>query len=108
MEVFIISSGILAVALILNLIGSVLKYRTETPNELLAVVLMVISFILWCLIGAWKVLSILGAFSWYSIIVENGIFLGLLTSAMVITGEIFSTVSISFGNSERTLTKEKH
>lgn len=63
MEVFIISSGILAVALMLNLIGSVLKYRTGTANELLAVVLTVISFVLWCLIGAWNVMSTLGAFS---------------------------------------------
>ncbi len=85
MEVFIISSGIPAVALILNLIGSVLKYRIGTPNKLLAVVLMVISFILWCLIGAWKVVSILGAFSWYSIIVENSVFLGFSLYAIAIT-----------------------
>lgn len=86
MEVYIISSGILAVALILNLIGSVLKYRTGTPNELLAIVLTVISFVLWCLIGTWKTLSFMGSINWYSIIVENGIFLGLPTVAMAITG----------------------
>ena len=37
MDIFVISSGMLAVALILNLLGSVLKYRTGTPNELIAV-----------------------------------------------------------------------
>ena len=86
MDMFVISSGMLAVALILNLLGSVLKYRTGTPNELIAVILTAISFILWCLIGAWKSLDMYGAEFWYEVIFTHGISLGLPTSALAITG----------------------
>ena len=84
--IFIISSGMLAVALILNLIGSVLKYRTGTPNELIAIVLSLVSVFLWCLIGVWKSLGLEGAGFWYEVIIENGLFLGLPTAALSITG----------------------
>ena len=69
MDIFLISSGILAVAIVLNIIGSVLKYRTGTPNELIAVILTAVSFLIWCLIGAW-----------------NGVSLGLPTVALAVTG----------------------
>ncbi len=48
---FIVSSGLLAVAPILNLTGSVLKYRTGTSRELIAVVLFVLSIVIWSTIG---------------------------------------------------------
>ena len=87
MDIFIISSGMLAVALILNLIGSILNYRTGTPNELIAVILTALSFILWCLIGVWKSAGMFGcAGYWYEVIYANGISLGLPTAAFAITG----------------------
>ncbi len=86
MDIFIVSSGMLAIALILNLIGSVLKYRTGTPNELIAIALTLISSAIWCLIGIWKCWGLEGAAFWYGIFVENGLFLGLPTAAMAITG----------------------
>lgn len=87
MEIFVISSGMLAVALILNLIGSVLKYRTGTPNELIAVVLAAVSFFLWCLIGIWKTAGYCsGSAFWYEVIFANGISLGLPTVAMAVFG----------------------
>ena len=88
MEIYIISSGILAVAIILSLIGSVLKYRTGTPNELIAVVLTALSFVLWCLIGAWKTAGGTGSGAgfWYEVVFANGFALGLPTAALSITG----------------------
>ena len=86
MDIFIVSSGMLAIALILNLIGSVLKYRTGTPNELIAIALTLISSAIWCLIGIWKCWGLEGAAFWYEVIIENGLFLGLPTAALSITG----------------------
>ncbi len=87
MEIFVISSGMLAVALLLCLIGSVLKYRTGTPNELIAAVLICSSFVIWCLIGAWKAAGQYdGAAFWYEVFFANGFSLGLPTAAMSIAG----------------------
>lgn len=87
MEIFIISSGMLAVALCLNLIGSVLKYRTGTPNELIAFILTAISFLIWCLIGAWKSVGICyGSAFWFEVLFSNGFSLGLPTAGLAITG----------------------
>ena len=87
MDIFIISSGMLAVALILCLIGSVLKYRTGTPNELIAVTLAAVSFVLWCLIGVWKTAGYCsGSSFWYEVNFANGISLGLPTAAMSVFG----------------------
>ena len=86
MDIFLISSGILAVAIVLNIIGSVLKYRTGTPNELIAVILTAVSFIIWCLIGAWKSMDLSGSAFWYEVIFANGVSLGLPTVALAVTG----------------------
>lgn len=87
MEIFIISSGMLAVALCLNVVGSVLKYRTGTPNELIAFILTAISFCIWCLIGAWKNIdTYYGSAFWYEVLFKNGFSLGLPTAGFAITG----------------------
>ena len=84
---FIITSGLLAVALILNLIGGVLKYRTGTPRELIAVILSVISVLIWTAIGLWHAYGVQPTEAYlYSAIVEYGIFLGLPCAAMAIMG----------------------
>lgn len=86
MDLFIISSGMLAIALILSLIGSVLKYRTGTPNKLIAVILTAISFVIWTLIGLWKASGLEGSAFWYEVLFANGLSLGLPTAAMSIAG----------------------
>ena len=48
---FIVSSGLLAVVPILNLTGSVLKYRTGTSRGLIVVVLFVLSIVIWSTMG---------------------------------------------------------
>ena len=48
---FIIVSGLLAGALILNLIGSALKYWTWTSRELIAAILFTVSLLIWSAIG---------------------------------------------------------
>lgn len=86
MKIFIISSGMLAVALCLNLIGSVLKYRTGTPNELIAFILTVISFLIWCFIGAWKSAGTCYGFAfWFEVLFSNGFSLGFPTAGLAIT-----------------------
>lgn len=87
MEIYIVSSGILAVAIFLNLIGSVLKYRTGTPNTLIAIILTALSVLIWCFIGAWKAAGkINGAGFWYEVVFANGLSLGLPTVALSIAG----------------------
>ena len=87
MEICVISSGMLAVALLLCLIGSVLKYRTGTSNELIAAVLIGSSFVIWCLIGSWKAAGHYdGAAFWYEVFFANGFSLGLPTAAIPIAG----------------------
>lgn len=88
MDIFVITSGMLAIALTLNLLGSVLKYRTGTPNELIAVILTAVSFLIWCLIGVWKNAGngLYGGAFWYEVLFANGFSLGLPTAALAITG----------------------
>lgn len=84
---FIIVSGLLAVALILNLIGSVLKYRTGTSRELIAAILFAVSFLIWSAIGLWRYAGTYPASAYvYSALVESGLFLGLPCAAMAISG----------------------
>ncbi len=76
----------LAVALVLSLIGAVLKYRTGTSNKLIAVILTAISFAIWTLIGLWKAAGLSGAAFWYEVLFANSLSLGLPTAALSITG----------------------
>lgn len=67
MWTILFDKGILTASVILAIIGSTIKYRTGTSNELIALVLTVISILAWSAIGlvsSWSsgLLSILWSF----------------------------------------------
>ena len=87
MGIFIITSGLLAVSIILMLIGSVIKYRTGISNELIALVVTGLSFLIWCLIGAWQSYALFpGDGFWYEVIFGHGVAYGISCAAMSIWG----------------------
>lgn len=87
MDIFIITSGLLAVSIVLVLIGSVIKYRTGISNELIALIITGLSFVIWCLIGVWKSYRLFpeGDF-WFEVLFTHGIAFGISCAAMSIWG----------------------
>lgn len=80
MWTILFDKGILTASVILAIIGSTIKYRTGTSNELIALVLTVISLLAWSAIGmiaSWSsgLLSILWSY---------GVKRGLLSAGLAV------------------------
>ncbi len=69
--------GILTTAIVLCIIGSTIKYRTGTSNELICLILSVISMAVWSIAGA-----IMGKLGLLGVIWEFGIKRGLLSAGL--------------------------
>lgn len=70
--------GILTTAIVLCIIGSTIKYRTGTNNELICLVLTILSFAFWSIAG----LVMDGSNSIISILWSYGIKRGLLSAGL--------------------------
>lgn len=70
--------GILTTAIVLCIIGSTIKYRTGTNNELICLVLTILSFAFWSIAG----LVIAGSNGIISILWSYGIKRGLLSAGL--------------------------
>ena len=70
--------GILTTAIVLCIIGSTIKYRTGTNNELICLVLTILSFAFWSIVG----LVMDGSNGIISILWSYGIKRGLLSAGL--------------------------
>lgn len=82
----LLGSGILTVTGILTISGLVLKYRTGTSNELICAVLLIISLIIWSVIG-WIETAFTGAdATLYHILFDRGFCYGGFSWFLAISG----------------------
>lgn len=80
MWTILFDKGILTAAVVLAIIGSTVKYRTGTSNELIALILTIISIITWSVIGAITSSSL----GFFRIIWSYGIMRGVLSAGVAV------------------------
>ena len=80
MWTILFDKGILTAAVVLAIIGSTVKYRTGTSNELIALILTVISIITWSVSGAITSSSL----GFFGVIWSYGIMRGLLSAGVAV------------------------
>ena len=80
MWTILFDKGILTAAVVLAIIGSTVKYRTGTSNELIALILTIISIITWSVIGAITSSSL----GFFGVIWSYGIMRGVLSAGVAV------------------------
>lgn len=80
-----LSTGVLAVAAILAVVGSTVKYRTGTSNELICIIITIISCITWSVIGIAEFWGIKGTSAfWVEALFKRGFNYGVISAGLAV------------------------
>ncbi len=78
-----LSTGVLAVSAILAVIGSTIKYRTGTSNELISIIITIISYIIWSVMGLVEFWGIRGTPDfWLAVFFRRGFNYGVISAGL--------------------------